>query len=80
MNIHLIMLDFNHIHIFKTNICTPTDKQVIHELLDEDAAIQEWSVDTDDEDRVLRVVTAELNQNQIIDLINSKGYLCCELI
>lgn len=74
------MANFNHIHIFKTNICTETDRQAIHELLDSHSTIQEWSVDTDDEDRVLRVVTSELNQHQIIDLINSKGYLCCELI
>ncbi|MES2274849.1 MAG: hypothetical protein V4592_02425 [Bacteroidota bacterium] len=80
MNIYLFMENFDHIHIFKTNIQSAADKQILHELLGNDEAIQEWSVDTEDEDCVLRVVTFTLNQYQIIDLLNSKGFLCCELI
>lgn len=74
------MENFDHIHIFKTNICTTADKQAIHELLDGDVAVEEWTLDTEDEDKVLRVVSCTLQQQQIIDRINSKGYICCELI
>jgi hypothetical protein len=74
------MENFDHILLFKTNIKSETDKEIICALLDGDEAIQEWSVDTEDEDCVLRVVTFTLNHYQIINLINTKGYLCCELI
>ncbi|QKJ29910.1 hypothetical protein HQ865_09125 [Mucilaginibacter mali] len=74
------MENFDHIHIFKTNICTDVDRQTIHELLDGDVAIEGWTLDTEDEDKVLRVVSCTLQQQQIIDRINSKGYICCELI
>jgi hypothetical protein len=80
MSTYLFMENFDHILLFKTNIKSDIDKEVICALLDDDEAIQEWSVDTEDEDCVLRVVTFTLNHYQIINLINTKGYLCCELI
>lgn len=80
MSTYLFMENFDHILLFKTNIKSETDKEIICALLDGDEAIQEWSVDTEDEDCVLRVVTFTLNHYQIINLINTKGYLCCELI
>ena len=80
MSTYLFMENFDHILLFKTNIKSETDKETICALLDGDEAIQEWSVDTEDEDCVLRVVTFTLNHYQIINLINTKGYLCCELL
>lgn len=74
------MENIEHIHIFKTNICTDADRQAICELLEGESAIQTWSLDTEDEDKVLRVVSCTLQQQQIINIINSKGYICCELI
>lgn len=74
------MENIEHIHIFKTNICTDADKQIINELLNADTGIQTWSLDTEDEDKVLRVVSCTLQQQQIINIINSKGYICCELV
>jgi hypothetical protein len=80
MSIYLFMENLAHILIFKTNIHSPNDKQNICNLFTANESIQEWSVDTEDEDCVLRVVTATLNAHQIINLINSRGYICCELI
>ena len=74
------MNNFDHVLIFKTNIQSAKDKLVLHELLDNDNAISEWSIDMEDEDCVLRVVTYTLQHYQIIDLLNARGYLCCELI
>jgi hypothetical protein len=74
------MNNFDHILIFKTNIQSVDDKLVLHELLDNNDAVNEWSIDMEDEDCVLRVVTFTLHHYQIIELLNTRGYLCCELI
>lgn len=74
------MENFDHIHIFKTNIGTDAGRQAIQGLMDGDDAIEAWSLDTEDEDNVLRVVSCTLQQQQIIDRVNSAGYICCELI
>lgn len=73
------MESFDHILLFKTNIKTETDKLAIRVLLDCDDRIQQWSIDIEDEDCVLRVVTFTLSHYQIMELINSRGYICCEL-
>lgn len=80
MSTYLFMENFDHILLFKTNIRSAEDKQTLHEPLDNNVAISEWSIDMEDEDCVLRVVTFTLQHYQIVDLLNTKGYLCCELI
>jgi hypothetical protein len=80
MNTYLFMENFDHILVFKTNIQSADDKLSLHALLDYNEAINQWSIDMEDEDCVLRVVTFTLQHYQIIDLLNTKGYLCCELI
>ncbi|MBE9585599.1 hypothetical protein IM792_14175 [Mucilaginibacter sp. JRF] len=66
--------------VFKTNISTSTDKANISRLLDADEAINDWHIDLDDCDKVLRVVTHRLCAMDVIELVNQKGYLCIELI
>ena len=73
------MTDFDHILLFKTDIKTISDKDNIARLLNSDNSIEQWSIDQDDEDCVLRVVTYTLHHHQIINLITSSGYSCCEL-
>lgn len=68
-----------YIHVFKTNIDTETDTKIVGELLDTHEHVIQWSVDISDVDRVLRVVTSELQQSDIISLINQQGYHCSEL-
>lgn len=79
MNTYLFMESFDHILLFKTDIKTATDKMAVRILLDCDDRIQQWSIDQEDEDCVLRVVTYMLNHHQIIELINHHGHQCCEL-
>jgi hypothetical protein len=67
-----------NILIFKTNIAQPQDKELIAELL-EIPDITQWSVDMDDIDCVLRIVTSGLDCNEIINRITSCGYFCEEL-
>jgi hypothetical protein len=73
------METFDNIFIFKTNICTEYDKQRLQSLLDGHDAIEQWNVDLDDEDYVLRVISCSLDHQKIINLINTHGYQCCEL-
>lgn len=68
----------HHIHIFKTNIATE-NLHDIKKLFGRNKAIRQWNVDTDDCDRVLRVVSHELTQSEIINMVSRCGYECADL-
>ncbi len=71
--------DLDKIYIFKTNIeklCTDCE---VSKTLNNHAAILQWSVDTDDVDYVLRIVSESLTPKTIIDIINNLGHECQEL-
>jgi hypothetical protein len=67
-----------NIWVFKTNIKNQDDIQTISEVFNTDEIIQ-WTIDTDDQDAVLRVVTAVSSPEEIITSITNKGYQCSEL-
>ncbi len=67
-----------NVWVFKTNIRTDADVRDVAALFDHDG-ISQWSVDTNDCDAVLRVVTAGVSPAEIILSITNKGYLCSEL-
>ncbi len=71
--------NFDHILLFKTNVNCDGDKKLLHTLLDDNPDVQCWTVDMDDDDCVLRVVSYTLSHLQIIELMNSRGYYCSEL-
>lgn len=73
------MKNITNIFVFKTNINTLYDKLVVKEVLTARLQIEEWSVDLQDCDRVLRVVTPCNTPNEIIELITETGYECHEL-
>ena len=75
----ITMENFDHILLFKTNISCADDKQQLHAMLDNNEGITQWSVDVEDEDRVLRIISYTLTHQQIINLLNCHGYECCEL-
>jgi hypothetical protein len=68
-----------NILIFKTNIQDDGAKEKVARLFTPVKAIQEWSVDTEDVDCVLRVVTPTLSAEQVADIINAGGFSCQEL-
>lgn len=72
--------NFNHILLFKTNINCDTAIQLLHNLFDGNTNVKTWSVDIDDEDCVLRIISYTLTHSQIINLIKQQGYQCAELI
>jgi hypothetical protein len=72
-------IDLSHILIFKTNIQTEFDKLRIKNVLDASRKVLTWSIDMDDVDHVLRVVSDSLNPQQIISVLEYVGFECTEL-
>ncbi|MCC6369485.1 MAG: hypothetical protein IT236_00625 [Bacteroidia bacterium] len=72
-------IELSHIHIFKTNINNDVEKQKISTLLNNNPLIEDWSVDCEDVDCVLRVVGSKLLVSDIIKIINQAGFFCVEL-
>lgn len=72
-------MDFKNILLFKTDIRTTEDKEVIAKVMDENK-IDQWTVDQQDIDCVLRIVSDELKLQDVIQLVSRSGYLCEELI
>ena len=71
--------DLNIIHIFKTNISAIDANCPAHYTLNNHPEIEQWSIDCDDIDCVLRVVSETLKPDEIIKIINDIGFECQEL-
>ncbi len=69
----------DHILIFKTNISEVTEHSDLHQTLSSHPEIMQWSVDTEDTDCVLRVVSEKLKPNHITEIVTQYGYDCSEL-
>ncbi|MEO6130967.1 MAG: hypothetical protein ABIQ02_03905 [Saprospiraceae bacterium] len=65
--------------IFKTNVKSEPDQQRLATLFNSNPAINQWNVDSDDVDCVLRIVTREVKATDIIKLLTETGYQCQEL-
>ena len=73
-------INYNQILIFKTNIRSEEDKKCVQQIFDSNEKIQEWNVDSEDIDCVLRIVSDSLTHDHIINEIEKLGYECNELI
>ena len=71
--------DLNIIHIFKTNIGKIEPNCAMQKTLDSHSDIQQWSIDCEDVDCVLRIVSENLKPETIITIINLFGHECQEL-
>jgi hypothetical protein len=71
--------NLTNILVFKTNIDTEADKMRVSEFLINQTLVEDWNVDIEDIDRVLRIVSYELSPENIIELISGLGYQCVEL-
>jgi hypothetical protein len=74
------MEGFEHILLFKTSCTQESDRQVVQDLMEKQLNAGDWNLDQDDCDCVLRIVSHELKQDQVIQLMKNNGYDCCELI
>ena len=72
-------IDISNILIFKTNIQTEFDKLRIKNVLDASHRVLKWSIDMEDVDHVLRVVSDSLSPEQIISILDYVGFECAEL-
>jgi len=70
----------NPIYVFKTSIKSEEDLMRLEPVLNHHPEIEEWSVDVQDVDCVLRVVSGSLKEGELIKLLNTHGYYCAELI
>lgn len=71
--------DLNTIHVFKTNIKNIDPNCDMHKTLNSHSDIQQWSIDHEDVDCVLRIVSGVLKPETIIGMINQFGHECQEL-
>ncbi len=65
--------------IFKTNVKSKPDRLRLKELFESIPSINEWNVDADDIDCVLRIVSRQVKADDIIKLLTETGYQCQEL-
>ena len=70
------MKNTESILVFATNIRTNNDKQLISQTLNEISEINQWNIDQEDIDCVLRVVSKTLSEEQIINIVNNHDFNC----
>lgn len=65
--------------IFKSNIKTSSDRLAVERMLDIHPHVETWTLDQQDEDCVLRVISGKLTCTQVIDIVKNCGYNCEEM-
>lgn len=65
--------------VFKTNITSSVQVASLASVLDVAEDIEEWSIDMEDCDRILRVVSGGIETREIINSLNNLGFHCEEL-
>lgn len=71
-------INIEQILLFKTDIRTAADKHFIGKIM-EAHQIEQWTVDCEDIDCVLRIVSSPLGMEDVMELIVKNGYECEEL-
>ena len=65
--------------VFRTNLVSAKDIHRISPLMGDTPGVIKWNVDQHDIDNVLRIETAWLLPEDIIQVVTKAGYLCEEL-
>jgi hypothetical protein len=68
-----------NILVFATNIRTKIDKQTISNVLNQNSEIDQWTLDQEDVDCVLRIESKTLSEEQIITLLDNQNFKCSAL-
>lgn len=68
-------INVEHILLFKTDIRTEGDRRYIGKIMEEQK-IEQWTVDLQDIDCVLRIVSPTLKTDDVITLVAKNGYQC----
>jgi hypothetical protein len=69
----------SEILVFKTNITKEEDVLRLASAMRDQAHIKQWNVDRDDVDCVLRIMTEQLDANEVISIVHAAGFECEEL-
>ena len=72
-------VNFDHILIFRSNVHTEADSHRIGNALDMHPLVDGWSIDLEDEEKILRIVSPKLNAKHITVIVKKCGYSCEEL-
>jgi len=64
------------VYVFKTDINSASLIESVKPLLNSYQYISDWSIDIEDIDNVLRIISVELLENEIIQIMKSKGFIC----
>ena len=65
-------------HIYKTSI-HPESYEHAEQVLSQHLDTAEWTLDLEDCDRVLRVLTEPMRAQQVADALRNGGWVCEEL-
>jgi hypothetical protein len=71
---------FPDVLIFKTDIQDQHDVEKVAALMQDDPRIKRWNIDLQDIDKVLRIESKHVHEQEIIAGIRKAGYRCEELI
>ncbi|MFA9190180.1 hypothetical protein AAGV28_02250 [Flavobacterium sp. FZUC8N2.13] len=71
--------NFDNLFIFGTNLQTEKDKQVISKVLNVNHEIEQWNIDLEDVDSILRIESKTLTAELIIKIITEQDFKCTEL-
>jgi cell fate (sporulation/competence/biofilm development) regulator YmcA (YheA/YmcA/DUF963 family) len=69
----------SNILVFQTKVANSTEFSRLAEILDTSPEVQKWTLDQQDVDKVLRVISEELQPQDIVYLLNKNGLYCQEL-
>lgn len=59
---------------FKTNLNCSSCVSKVTEDLDQALGVNQWAVDTSNSDKVLTVKSEKLTEQEVIDIVNKKGF------
>ena len=65
--------------VFVTNVADKMAVSKVKPLLTAVPAIKDWNFDLDDCDRILRIVSNDLNPRKVENLLHTAGFDCYEL-
>lgn len=67
------------ISIFKTNVTSSKEAEIISPYLNNLLERFNWTIDLSDCDRILRVDSLDDKNDEVIQVLNHNGFLCIEL-
>ena len=79
MFVYFMITSAQQILVFKTNIRSHDEKERLASAFAAMEGIIKWTVDCEDVDCVLRVVTNECCAEELMDAVHKTGFDCVEL-